>query len=119
MAKSFSELEEAGVQLALDDFGTGYSSLVSLKRFDVRSLKIDQSFVWEDGKNTNHRTIAETIIMMAHELGLQVVSEGVETAEQRDWFKATGCDFAQGFFFSEPVPVLEFERLLRVGHLNR
>lgn len=115
LAQSFSQLKDAGIQLALDDFGTGYSSLAYLKRFDVNYLKIDQSFVRDDGPDANGRTIAEAIIMMAHKLGLRVVAEGVETAEQRDWLKAAGCDFAQGFFFSEPVPAPEFEQLLREG----
>ncbi|MDX1551889.1 MAG: bifunctional diguanylate cyclase/phosphodiesterase, partial [Marinobacter sp.] len=115
LARSFSELKEAGVQLALDDFGTGYSSLAYLKRCDVNYLKIDQSFVRENEVGSNSHTIAETIIMMAHKLGLQVVAEGVETSEQRDWLKEAGCDFAQGFFFSKPMPAAEFEQLLRTG----
>jgi diguanylate cyclase (GGDEF)-like protein/PAS domain S-box-containing protein len=118
LEKSFSELAAAGVQLALDDFGTGYSSLEYLKRFNVNYLKIDQSFVRENGPNSNSQTIAETIILMAHKLGLQVVAEGVETQEQMDWLKAGGCDFAQGFFFSQPMPALDFEQLLHVGHIN-
>lgn len=116
LTRKFSELKNAGVQLALDDFGTGYSSLEYLKRFDVNYLKIDQSFVRENEPGSNSHTIAETIIMMAHKLGLQVVAEGVETEEQRDWLKAAGCDFAQGFFFSKPMPAPEFEQLLRESH---
>lgn len=115
--RNFAELKEAGVQLALDDFGTGYSSLAYLKRFDVNYLKIDQSFVRENELGSSSHTIAETIIMMAHKLGLKVVAEGVETAEQRDWLKAAGCDFAQGFFFSKPMPAAEFEQLLRNDQL--
>ncbi|WP_150911487.1 putative bifunctional diguanylate cyclase/phosphodiesterase [Marinobacter halotolerans] len=116
--KSFSELAAAGVQLALDDFGTGYSSLEYLKRFNVNYLKIDQSFVREDGPRSSSGTIAETIIMMAHKLGLEVVAEGVETQEQMEWLKAVDCDFAQGFFFSQPMPAPEFEQLLRAGHIH-
>lgn len=118
LAKNFAELREAGVQLALDDFGTGYSSLAYLKRFDVNYLKIDQSFVRENEPGSNSHAIAETIILMAHKLGLKVVAEGVETAEQRDWLKAAGCDFAQGFFFSRPMPASELEPALRAGHLG-
>jgi diguanylate cyclase (GGDEF)-like protein/PAS domain S-box-containing protein len=115
LERNFSELRDAGVQLALDDFGTGYSSLAYLKRFHVNYLKIDQSFVRENGPGSSSDTIAETIIMMAHKLGLQVVAEGVETEQQKDWLKATGCDFAQGFYFSRPLPAPEFEQLLRAG----
>ncbi|MDL0433445.1 EAL domain-containing protein [Marinobacter sp. TBZ242] len=118
LTRNFAELREAGVQLALDDFGTGYSSLAYLKRFDVNYLKIDQSFVQENVPGSNSHAIAETIIMMAHKLGLQVVAEGVETAEQRDWLKAAGCDFAQGFFFSRPMPASELEPLLRSGYIH-
>ncbi|PXX91798.1 GGDEF domain-containing protein [Marinobacter vulgaris] len=118
LERNFTELRDAGVQLALDDFGTGYSSLAYLKRFDVNYLKIDQSFVRENEPGSSSHAIAETIIMMAHKLGLQVVAEGVETAEQRDWLKAAGCDFAQGFFFSKPVPAAELEPVLRIGYTH-
>jgi len=118
LAQNFSELKNAGVQLALDDFGTGYSSLEYLKRFDVNYLKIDQSFVRENGPGTNSHTIAETIIVMAHKLGLQVVAEGVETAEQRNWLKAAGCDFAQGYYFAKPMSASEFEQVLCAGDVN-
>lgn len=111
----FSTLHKAGVQLALDDFGTGYSSLAYLKRFDINYLKIDQSFVKDDGTDVSNKAIAETIIVMAHKLGLQVVAEGVETEEQRDWLKEAGCDFAQGFFFAHPVPAVSMELLLKTG----
>jgi diguanylate cyclase (GGDEF)-like protein/PAS domain S-box-containing protein len=118
LESNFSELRDAGVQLALDDFGTGYSSLAYLKRFHVNYLKIDQSFIRKDGPGSSSGTIAETIIMMAHKLGIKVVAEGVETEHQRDWLKATGCDFAQGFYFSKPLPGPEFEELLRAGQIH-
>ncbi|HEY8608598.1 MAG TPA: EAL domain-containing protein [Noviherbaspirillum sp.] len=105
-------LRESGIQVSIDDFGTGYSSLAYLKKFDVDFLKIDQSFVRETASCSNARVIAETIIVMAHKLGLKVVAEGVETAEQRDWLRAAGCDYAQGFFFSEPVPPERLGELL-------
>ncbi|HJW57507.1 MAG TPA: EAL domain-containing protein, partial [Burkholderiaceae bacterium] len=75
-------------------------------------LKIDQSFVKDAAVNSVSRTIAETIIVMAHKLGLKVIAEGVETAEQRDWLKHAGSDYAQGFLFSEPVAPEQFETLL-------
>lgn len=119
LASNFSRLKAAGIQLALDDFGTGCSSLAYLKRFDINYLKIDQSFVRRSELEPDCHNVAEAIVMMAHRLGLQVVAEGVETAEQRDWLKAMGCDFAQGFFFAEPVPAPEFEQLLRTGQAAR
>jgi EAL domain-containing protein (putative c-di-GMP-specific phosphodiesterase class I) len=79
-----------------------------LKKFDVDYLKIDQSFVQGMAGNGSSKTIAETIIVMAHKLGLKVVAEGVETTEQRDWLKSAGCDYAQGFLFAPPLPPQEF-----------
>ncbi|WP_148862879.1 putative bifunctional diguanylate cyclase/phosphodiesterase [Marinobacter fonticola] len=111
----FSTLHKAGIQLALDDFGTGYSSLAYLKRFDINYLKIDPSFVRDDGTNPSNKAIAETIVVMAHKLGLQVVAEGVETEAQRDWLKEAGCDYAQGFLFSHPMPAVSMELLLKSG----
>ena len=111
-AEKLFSLRDAGVQVAIDDFGTGYSSMAYLKKFDVDYLKVDQSFIRDTTRNSTSRTIAETIIVMAHKLGLQVIAEGVETEEQRDWLMEAGCDFAQGFFFSEPVPPEAFEELL-------
>ncbi|HJV73212.1 MAG TPA: EAL domain-containing protein [Noviherbaspirillum sp.] len=113
--EKLDNLQKAGVQLAIDDFGTGYSSMAYLKKFDVDYLKIDQSFVQDTATNMDSRTIAETIIVMAHKLGLKVIAEGVETIEQRDWLKAAQCDYAQGYFYSEPVSSHDFEKLLRSG----
>ena len=112
-----SNLTAAGVQLAIDDFGTGHSSMAYLKKFHVNYLKIDQSFVRDMTTNEDSRTIVETIIMMAHKLGLKVIAEGVETAEQRDWLREATCDFAQGYLFSQAVSAPEFEKLLRQDKL--
>ncbi|MDX1553048.1 MAG: EAL domain-containing protein [Marinobacter sp.] len=112
LGERFSELQKAGVQLALDDFGTGHSSLPYLKRFNVNYLKLDPSFVQNDNPDSGGQTIAESIIAMAHKLGIQVIAKGVETAEQRDWLKEVGCDFAQGYFFSTPLPMETFSALL-------
>ncbi len=109
------EMRDAGIQVAIDDFGTGYSSMAYLKKFDVDYLKIDQSFVSGSAPDHSSRTIAETIIVMAHKLGLKVIAEGVETAEQRDWLRQVGCDFGQGFLFARPLPPEEFERLLHAA----
>lgn len=110
------ELQAAGMELAIDDFGTGYSSMAYLKKFDVDYLKIDMSFVQDMATNASSRTIAESIIVMGHKLGLKVVAEGVETEEQRDLLCSAGCDYAQGFLFSQPLEPEEFEvRLTEQG----
>lgn len=106
---------DAGVQVALDDFGTGYSSLSYLKKFDIDYLKIDQSFVRNLAEGSEDMALCEAMIMMAHKLGLQVIAEGVEMAHQRDLLKGIGCDFAQGYLFSKPVPAAAFTELLRSG----
>ncbi|HYD61985.1 MAG TPA: EAL domain-containing protein [Noviherbaspirillum sp.] len=105
-------LRDIGIQVAIDDFGTGYSSMAYLKKFDVDYLKIDQSFVRGTAADSSSRAIAETIIVMAHKLGLKVIAEGIETSEQRDWLRQAGCDYGQGFLFSMPVPPEQFERML-------
>ncbi len=105
-------LQQAGVQLAIDDFGIGYSSMASLKAFKVDFLKIDQSFVKDLMVNNESRVFAETIVLMAHKLGLKVIAEGVETNEQREWLLNVGCDYAQGFLFSAATDAEHFERML-------
>ncbi|MDC8757699.1 putative bifunctional diguanylate cyclase/phosphodiesterase [Janthinobacterium fluminis] len=107
-----ASLHNCGVELTIDDFGTGYASLAYLKKFKVDYLKIDQSFVQDMDSGGDSRVFAETIIVMAHKLGLKVIAEGVETAEQRDWLKAAGCDYAQGYLFSAAVPAADFMALL-------
>ncbi len=118
LANKLLELKAAGIKLVLDDFGTGYSSLAYLARFDVNYLKIDQTFVRDSEPGSSNRAIAETIVFMAHKLGLKVVAEGVETSEQRDWLKDIGCDFAQGYLFSKPLSATDFSEMLRTGKLN-
>jgi len=104
-----------GLQVALDDFGTGYSSLSHLKRFDIDYVKIDQSFVATLEDDLGDLALCEAIIVMAHKLGLKVVAEGVETKVQRALLVDAGCDYAQGYMFSHPVPAAEFEKMARGG----
>lgn len=104
------KFRDAGIQVALDDFGTGYSSLSYLKKFDIDFLKIDQAFVRNLATDKNDKVLCEAIIVMAHKLGLKVIAEGVETEEQRNLLAAAGCDYAQGYLFSKPVPPEQFEQ---------
>lgn len=112
-ADCLARLQHAGIELSIDHFGTGSSSMAYLKKADVDYLKIDRSFVQDIKTEEQSRTIAETIIVMAHKLGLKVVAEGVETQEQQDWLKHAGCDYAQGFLFGQPLPVPEFTKRLQ------
>jgi diguanylate cyclase (GGDEF)-like protein/PAS domain S-box-containing protein len=104
--------KQLGVQVSIDDFGTGYSSLAYLKRFPIDTLKLDHSFVAGLPRDADDVSIACAVITMAHSLGLQVVAEGVETAEQRDFLRERGCDQMQGYLLSRPVPPAEAARLL-------
>jgi EAL domain-containing protein (putative c-di-GMP-specific phosphodiesterase class I) len=112
-AETLENLKALGVRIAIDDFGTGYSSLSYLKRFPIDSLKLDRSFVTGLPANHDDAPIAQAVITMAHALHLKVVAEGVETDAQRQFLAANGCDEMQGYYFSRPVPVEEFTRLLR------
>ena len=103
-------LRSAGIGISIDDFGTGYSSLAYLKRFDIDYLKIDRSFVHNLSFDEDNQALCEAMVVLAHKLGLKVIAEGVETAEQRDFLKAVDCDFAQGFFYSTPVLPHAFEQ---------
>lgn len=109
----FDRLRKIGVRLAIDDFGTGYSSLDYLRSFKVSRLKIDPSFIADIGANADAAAIVRASIGLAHELGIEVVAEGVETAEQRDFLIATGCDYAQGYYFGRPLSVAAASDLLR------
>jgi diguanylate cyclase (GGDEF)-like protein/PAS domain S-box-containing protein len=106
------ELQRGGVEVSIDDFGTGYSSMSYLKRLDIDYVKIDQSFVAEMLHDRTSLTITETIIVMAHKLGLKVIAEGVETTAQRACLSTHGCDFVQGYLFAQPLAPDEFEKLL-------
>jgi len=109
----FNEFRKAGIQIALDDFGTGYSSMSYLHRFDIDYIKIDKSFVQNVTVNQGSRAIAETIIAMAHKLNKEVIAEGIETQDQLEYLVQAGCDYGQGFLFSQAVPAEQFIELLK------
>ncbi|MEJ2645980.1 MAG: EAL domain-containing protein [Gammaproteobacteria bacterium] len=108
-------LDALGVRLAVDDFGTGYSSLAYLKRFPLDSLKIDRTFVGDLPENTSDGAIVEASITLGHKLGLEVVAEGVETAQQFAFLRNANCDLAQGYYVSRPVPASDLAQLLAGG----
>ena len=107
-----ADLKEIGVLLALDDFGTGYSSLSYLNRFPVDVLKLDQSFVADIAHDRSSHAIVKKLIELAHMLDIAVVTEGVETLEQRDAVAALGSEFCQGFYFARPMPAAGFDELM-------
>ena len=106
-------LHDMGVKLALDDFGTGYSSLSYLRMFALDKLKLDRSFVEDIGQDIDGQVICDATIGLAHNLGLEVVAEGVETEEQLAYLKARGCNLIQGYLFSRPVPADEVIAFIR------
>ncbi len=110
--KVLRRMGDLGVRLAVDDFGTGYSSLAHLKRFPIDVLKIDQSFIREIPQSADDMAISAAIIAMGHSMGLEVLAEGVETAEQLAFLRERGCQSYQGYLRSRPVPAADFAALL-------
>ncbi len=107
-----SELKLLGVSISIDDFGTGYSSLSYLKHLPADSLKIDRSFVRDLVNDPDDQAITKSIIALADNLNLSVIAEGIETSEQEEMLTAMGCEYAQGYYYSRPVPAAEMQQLL-------
>lgn len=112
-----SRLHQLGVHLAIDDFGVGYSSLGYLRDFPVDVLKIDRSFINEVTKRHDHAVITRAVINLAHNLGMDVVAEGVETEEQLAFLKDNHCNVAQGYLISRPIPAVKLEQAMAKGSL--
>ncbi|HYU31072.1 MAG TPA: bifunctional diguanylate cyclase/phosphodiesterase, partial [Thermoanaerobaculia bacterium] len=108
----FARLKSLGVQLSMDDFGKGYSSLNYLHRFPMDILKIDRSFVSRIEEGSGNLAILEAIVTLAHQLGMEVVAEGIQTAAQVKTIRALGCEYGQGFLFSKPLSASEIDHLL-------
>ncbi|CAG0983862.1 putative signaling protein [Methylophilaceae bacterium] len=113
--EKMNALRDIGIRFSVDDFGTGYSSLSYLKKLPISQLKIDRTFVREININQNDAVIAQTIIGMANNLGFNVIAEGVETEEQRYCLQCFGCLSYQGYLFSKPVPLEEFEKQIKTS----
>ncbi|MBL4775931.1 MAG: EAL domain-containing protein, partial [Mariprofundus sp.] len=107
------KIHDVGIHLSIDDFGTGYSSMSYLKRFPLNELKIDKSFIDDVCTDEDDAVIVNTMINLAHGLNLTVIAEGVEKQEQLDWLNKHGCDDIQGYFFSRPLPVDDFESFMQ------
>jgi len=116
--KQLSDIRTLGISLSVDDFGTGYSALSYLKRCPINTVKIDRSFVKGIPDDKEDMVLIHAIIAMAHGLGLSVIAEGIETQEQWDFLREEGCDFAQGYFFSKPLPAKELELWLKEQFSN-
>ncbi len=113
--ETLNSLSKLGVRISLDDFGARYSSLSYLKKLPIDTLKIDCSFVSDITTNKDNSAIAKAVIAMAHDMGIKVVAEGIETQQQRLLLSELGCDFAQGYLISRPMPAKELTSLLSMG----
>jgi len=116
--RKLSEVRALGVQIAIDDFGTGYSSLGYLAKLPVQALKIDRSFIIAMLKDPAAMTIVQTIISLAHTLGLKVIAEGVEEEQQAHYLRLLRCDQIQGYLVSKPTPFDEITRFLRASQVG-
>jgi EAL domain-containing protein (putative c-di-GMP-specific phosphodiesterase class I) len=103
------ELQQRGVTILLDDFGTGHSSLTYLARLPLTKVKIDKSFITNLGQSSANRTVTDAMVALAHSLGLDVVTEGIETEEVLDYVRALGCQEGQGFYLGKPMSGEAFE----------
>ena len=118
MTSFLSTLKEQRVATAIDDFGTGYSSLSTLRDFPVSVIKIDRSFINNEELNKSDEIVLKNIVSMANELGISVVTEGVERPDQTKLLESVGCHVVQGFLYDNPMPMEDFEKRLVKGSYN-
>jgi len=114
--EKLARLQQLGIRVSLDDFGTGYSSFKQLRSLPIQLLKIDRSFISSLFEETNQQAIVQSMIQLGHNLDIEVLIEGVETAEQADWLAREGCDYFQGYYFSRPLKeedLFQYVRMLR------
>jgi EAL domain-containing protein (putative c-di-GMP-specific phosphodiesterase class I) len=109
-AEVLGRLHDLGVRISIDDFGAGYTSLGQLKNLPIDELKVDRSFVITMAEDRSNQLIVRSVVDLGHNLGLRTVAEGVETAGALDALTDYGCDIAQGYHMSRPLPVEEFDR---------
>ncbi len=113
------QLKDMGVSLAIDDFGTGYSSLSHLKRFPINKLKIDQSFIRDLPFDEEDVILSKSVISLAKNMGMDVIAEGVETQQQKDFLLENGCHYIQGYYYSKPIPANEMQEFLEKNKINQ
>ncbi|MGR3318127.1 MAG: putative bifunctional diguanylate cyclase/phosphodiesterase [Candidatus Anammoxibacter sp.] len=116
--KVLQEFRDMGLYISIDDFGTGYSSLSYLSRLPITTLKVDRAFICNLQNNCNDAEITRAIIGLSKSLNLEIVAEGAEITEQINFLKEQGCAIVQGFYYSPPLPVTDFEKILKTGHIE-
>ncbi|HEY0007723.1 MAG TPA: EAL domain-containing protein, partial [Tepidisphaeraceae bacterium] len=114
--ETLAQIKATGALLAMDDFGTGYSSLSCLHKFPLDVLKLDRSFVADMGRKRDASAVVSGVVMLAHNLGLTVVAEGLEKPEQVAFLQALNCDIGQGYIFSKPLPADRAEQYILSSH---